>query len=222
MTSKSSMVTAAQTPAALVQERLERMIAAGDLSPGERLNEVALAKNFSVTRGPIREAARALEKLGLVTIIPNRGAFVRECTLDEAMDIYELNALIFGLAAAQAAQSIDAARAKALIDLVDAMDVAAAGGDTEVFFELNIQFHKSILDGARNEQIAPVYLGFIKKLALLRRAAFRHHPNMAASNAEHRHLLEAILAGDAETAQKFASKHGAAGRARLLAALARD
>jgi len=74
------------------------MIARGELGPGQHINEMALARRLGVSRGPVREAARALERMGLVTVILNRGAFVRELQNDEALAIYGLNALLVSVA----------------------------------------------------------------------------------------------------------------------------
>jgi DNA-binding GntR family transcriptional regulator len=202
-----------------VQAELERLITDGELQPGERLNEVALAKRLGVSRGPVREAARGLEKSGLVTVIVNRGAFVRTLTIDEAMDIYELNAVIFGLAASQLAVLVSAAQAMELRGLVDGMDRAAEASDADAFFELNVRFHQRIMSFARNRQAEALYGDFTKKLLLFRRRSFDREGNMAQSNAEHRALLQAIAAGQSELARERAEHHARAGRARFLGAI---
>ena len=107
-----------------------------------------------------------------MTVIVNRGAFVRALTLDEAMDIYELNAVIFGLAAGQLAVSITAAQALELQALVDGMDRAGAASDPDAFFDLNVRFHQDIMRLARNRQAEAVYGDFTKKLLLFRRRSF--------------------------------------------------
>jgi DNA-binding GntR family transcriptional regulator len=205
-----------------VQVELERLITEGALQPGERLNEVALARRLGVSRGPVREAARALEKSGLVTVIVNRGAFVRTLTIDEAMDIYELNAVIFGLAAGQLAVTVTAAQAMELRGLVDGMDRAGEASDPDVYFDLNLRFHQRILSFARNRQAETLYGEFTKKLLLFRRRSFDREGNMARSNAEHRGLLEAIVAGQSGLARERAEHHARAGRARFLGAIACD
>jgi DNA-binding GntR family transcriptional regulator len=202
-----------------VQLELERLITEGELQPGERLNEVALAKRLGVSRGPVREAARALEKSGLVTVIVNRGAFVRALTLDEAMDIYELNAVIFGLAASQLAVSITAAQAMELQALVGGMDRAGAASDPDAFFALNVRFHHCIVSFARNRQAEAVYSDFTKKLLLFRRRSFDREGNMQQSNNEHRALLQALAAGQSGLARERAESHARAGRARFLGAI---
>ncbi|MGE0718940.1 MAG: GntR family transcriptional regulator [Alphaproteobacteria bacterium] len=207
--------------ASRVQDALERMILDGRLPPGERLNEIALARLLGVSRGPVREAARALEKGGLVTVIMNRGAFVRTLSLDEAIDTYELATLLFAFAAAQLAQAVTAAQATALLRLLDTMDRAIAATDREAFFAGNIRLHEAIVGGARNREVAAAYLVNTKRLQLCRRRSFEPAANMAESNAEHRRLVEAILAGDSEAARHRAWEHGRAGRARFLAAIDR-
>jgi DNA-binding GntR family transcriptional regulator len=200
---------------------LERLIADGTLAPGERLNEVAIGRRLGVSRGPVREAARALEKTGLVTVIMNRGAFVRSLSLDEAMAIYELNAVLFGLAAGLLAAGVTAAEALVLRDLVDGMDRAVAAGDRDGFFARNVEFHTRIMTFSPNREAETVYLAYAKKLMLLRRRSFEREGHMAQANREHRALLEAILAGNSALARERAEAHARAGRARFLSAIER-
>src|SRR5919112_4635270 len=82
----------------LIRRELERMIARGELKAGERLNENALAAKLGVSRGPIREACRGLEQSGLVDVVVNRGVFIRELGAREAAELYEVRAVLYGLA----------------------------------------------------------------------------------------------------------------------------
>src|ERR1035438_3624657 len=76
----------------VVQSELERMILGGELAPGEKLTEVALAGRLGVSRGPLREAFRMLEEAGLVRTEKNRGVFVRDLPVEEAIEIFDLRA----------------------------------------------------------------------------------------------------------------------------------
>jgi DNA-binding GntR family transcriptional regulator len=67
------------------------------------INESALAQIFSISRGPIREACRSLEKSNLVRVVTNRGVFVREMSVAQAAEIYDVRAHLFGLAGRLAA-----------------------------------------------------------------------------------------------------------------------
>lgn len=119
----------AQPLASGVQGRIEALILSGALKPGERLNEVVLARQLGVSRGPVREAARALERTGLVTLIMNRGAFVRSMGIDEVMETYELNAVLAndaGLARRHGKAHTRAGRARFLA-AIDYHDTAPPG-----------------------------------------------------------------------------------------------
>jgi DNA-binding GntR family transcriptional regulator len=205
-----------------IRAELERMILDGTLAPGERLNEVALARRLGVSRGPVREAARSLERLGLVTVILNRGAFVRTVPLDEALDCYALNGLLFGFGCAQLAATITAAQALELRGLFDGMELAVKATDREEFFALNIRFHERIMGFSRNRQAEAVYLEQTRKLMLFRRRSFDRSSSMAESNAEHRRILDALLAGDADLARRYAEEHSRSGRARFLSSIDTD
>src|SRR3546814_19342740 len=71
---------------------LEGMIVSGELSGGDRLNETVLAERFGVSRGPVREACRGLERSGLIRFVANRGVFVREMNVKEALELFDVRA----------------------------------------------------------------------------------------------------------------------------------
>lgn len=198
------------------------MILGGTLRPGERLNEVTLARDLGVSRGPVREAARALEKTGLVTVIMNRGAFVRSLTLPEAMDIYEINATLFGLAAHNAARGLTTAQAAKLRIMVEAMEAAATRDARDAFFQINTDFHALIMACSGNMEAAALYAELTRKLRLLRRRSFEQPGHMRDANREHRSLLDAILARRPVAARNQAEAHARLGRGRFLEAIGRN
>jgi len=202
-----------------IARRIEAMILGGMLHPGERLNEVNLARDLGVSRGPVREAARALEKTGLVTVIMNRGAFVRSLTLAEAMDIYEINASLFGLAARNAARGLTDAQATKLRTMVDAMEAAAARDARDAFFQINSDFHAFIMACGRNTEAGALYAQMTRKLRLLRRRSFEQPGHMRDANREHRALMDAILACRPLLARNRAEAHARLGRVRFLDAI---
>jgi DNA-binding GntR family transcriptional regulator len=80
-----------------IAARLSERIVAGAYEPGQRILEQALAAEFGVSRGPVREALRILERDGLVTILPRRGALVTALTIDEVREIFDVRAMLHGL-----------------------------------------------------------------------------------------------------------------------------
>lgn len=207
-----------------VAQRLQALILDGTLRPGERLNEVLLARSLGTSRGPVREAARALEKTGLVRIVMNRGAFVRDLDIAEATELYEISGLIFGLAAARAAIGMTAAQRLMLRIIVAAMDQAIAQHARESFLRLNADFHMRLLAFAGNREAEALYAQLDRKLTLLRRRSFECPgrlavAKMAKANAEHRALLRAMLRHDAAQARRLAEAHAGSGHRRFLEAI---
>jgi DNA-binding GntR family transcriptional regulator len=205
--------------ATLVQQEIERLILDGDLKAGERLNENALAARLGVSRGPIREATRGLEKAGLVKLGVNRGAFVREIGLAEASEIYDLRALMFGLACQRVAARRDPGRLKILLHLVKRMDDVRRDADASAYYPLNLEFHETLIGFADSTRLAAIYASLVKEAHLFRRRALSSNVNMAQSNAEHRRIVEAIVAGRASQARKLGEAHVLAGKRRFLAAI---
>src|SRR4051794_24233687 len=140
--------------ALLIEGEIDRLIMAGELAPGDRINENQLALRLGVSRGPIREALRSLEAGGLVELKPNRGVFVRSITLAEACDIYEVRAALFGLAGRLCAQRVSDEEIAELQRLVAAMEQAAKAKDIEAYYPLNLELHEFIVDHSRNPVLA--------------------------------------------------------------------
>jgi len=88
------------------QQEIERMILDGEIGPGSKLTEAWLSERLGVSRGPIREAFRMLEESGLVRQEKNRGVFVRDIPLEEALEIYDLRAAMDELVGRRLAETI--------------------------------------------------------------------------------------------------------------------
>ena len=150
---------------------------------------------MGTSRGPIREAIKVLAGLGIVTAVANRGVFVRQLSLREMVEIYELRALVFGYAADRAcehlhrrAQEADGGPARR------AWTPPARREDGTLYYELNLQFHALILVLSNNRRAHQAYDDYVKELHLVRRKYFNAPGNMRRSNVEHRAIFEAIVA----------------------------
>lgn len=206
-----------RTLAGIVQEELERMILGGGFSVGERLNENTLAARLGVSRGPVREACRALAEIGLVELIPNRGVFIREIGDAEAAELYDVGAGLFAVAARLLAEKAPAEDLAALELLLDRME-AAAGESFDAYYPLNLEFHDLILRATGNARLLAAYRQLVKGLHLFRARGLMRGGGLEVSNAEHRLVVEAIRAGDALGAFEAAYGHVQAGKARMLKA----
>ena len=205
--------------ASTVVEELKRAIEEGELEPGERINEATLALRMGTSRGPIREAIRVLTGMGLVTPVANRGVFVRQISVPEMIEIYDLRALVFGYACERATEFMTAARLKTLQSLMTQMENAARAGKGAAYYEANLKFHKCVLEFSNNKRAAETYESCVKELHLFRRPAFNYAAKMSRSNQEHRAILDAMASGKGAQARKLGEQHVLSGRQRLLESL---
>lgn len=206
---------------AIVRKELERMIVGGDLKAGERLNEQRLATQLGVSRGPVREALRALEQDGLVTAVVNLGVFVRQVGIDEAVEMYDMRALVFAFACARLARSTDADQQAELAALVAEMDAIIARGDRLEYYRLNLRFHDLIMEFSDHRRATQIYQSLVKEGHLLRQRSLQPVESMRQSNSEHAAILAAIVADDCEAARAAAEAHHMGGKRRWLDTLGR-
>jgi DNA-binding GntR family transcriptional regulator len=199
-----------------VASELKRLIYSGEFEPGERLNEAALATRMGTSRGPIREAMKVLAGLGLVTSVPNKGVFVRQLSVRDMIEVYELRALVFAYAAERACEHFSAQHAVQFEQLLSEMDAAWEANDGTRYYELNLAFHELILDLSGNLRAKQAYDDYVKELHLFRRKYFNVSANMRRSNAEHRKIYHAIASGSPAKAWAAARRHVLDGRSRLL------
>lgn len=201
----------------LVQQEIERMILSGELRAGERLNEQVLAARLGVSRGPIREATRGLERAGLVTAVVNHGVYVRKLSQEEAFETYDLRALLTGFACERLACKSTPAQRAHLDRLVSRMDAAARSGNSTTYYTLNLEFHDALMDYASHQRAQQIYASLVKEMHLFRQRSLVSPENMLESNAEHRSMVAAIVAGDPVAARQTGESHVSGGRRRFAA-----
>jgi DNA-binding GntR family transcriptional regulator len=202
-----------------LEKQIERLIVDGELAPGARLNEIQLASRFGTSRGPLREATRSLEAKGFVEVIRNRGVFVRQLSVEEALEVYDLRAALFGLAGRLLAQKMTDELLAKLNGQLDAMEAAARKGDFESYYPLNLEFHHTIVESSGNRALFAEYQRFVKKMHLFRAKSLVQGGGLAVSNREHREMVDALASGDVERAHATHWRHVERAKARLLAAL---
>ncbi|RXV72243.1 phosphonate utilization associated transcriptional regulator [Burkholderia stabilis] len=205
-----------QSLAMIVQDMLERAIVSGEYAPGEKLNEVEIATKLNVSRGPVREAFRALEQAGLLRNEKNRGVTVRVVPLREAEEIYEVRAMLDESVARALAQRISPDTLKVLKGIIQSMKDAAKTHDVTRYTELNVQFHDAMVVGVGNTHLTDTYRRLVRQLGLLRQAAIEAEEDaIAVSAAEHDKIVQALAGGDGEKAVALVREHVAHGLARM-------
>lgn len=205
----------------LMQEEIERLIMMGELAVGSRINESELAQRFNTSRGPIREALRALEEAGLVRNEKNRGVFVREIGFEEADEIYELREALEEIIGRRVANAMKPDAIERLKGMLAPMKSAAQAADLEQYAQLNLQFHEILLETAGSQKLIETYKRLIKELHLFRMRALDSGGGLRVSVDEHREIVDAIASGDPDRAGKAMRQHVAESRARMHKALGR-
>ena len=209
----------AKTLSTIVGEAIEEMIVSGELTAGDRINESALATRLGVSRGPIREACRRLEEAGLLESATNQGVFVREMTLEEARDLYEVRGALSGLAGRLIVERASESQVSSLVARVDEMDAVARANDFSTYYGLNLAFHGALIDAAANPALAHSYRSIANQLHLYRRRGLVQKGSLQVSNAEHRAIVDALKARDDDAAERAMRRHVASGWARMSASV---
>lgn len=206
--------------ATLAQQELERRIVCGEIPAGAKLNEVEMATALGISRGPVREAFSALAQAGLVRVEKNRGVFVRQVSLEEANEFYEVRAALEGLIGQLAARRIAIDEIEAMRAVVKRMQMTHKSRKADEYFALNVEFHDLLARAARNNALLAQYRGIVNQLDLYRRATIAHSADhIPQSTAEHEAIIEAVAARDEQRAQTLLVEHVLVSRARLHAAL---
>jgi phosphonate utilization transcriptional regulator len=199
----------------LVQKEIERMILAGELAVGAKLNEVALAERLGVSRGPVREAFRALEESGLVRQEKNRGVFVRQVSVEEAEEIYEVRAALDEWVGRRVARSANAEQVRELKAIVERMERAATKHDADAWHALNLEFHDRLVGFAGNAKLLATYRRLVNELNLYRRQTLAQRGALPHFTREHRDIVAKIAAGNAIAAGKALHDHVIGSRERM-------
>ncbi len=192
----------------LVRREIERQIVSGEIAAGAKLNELELSSELGVSRGPVREAFRALEQTGLVRTEKNRGVFVREVSLAEADEIYEVRAALDGMIGRLAASRRTAAQLARLRGILKRMRAVGRARDADRYFPLNLEFHQVLAEAAGNVALAANYQRVVNELNLCRREMLHHDSdNITRSTREHEAVVEAVARGDGEAASRLLFEH---------------
>lgn len=198
--------------ATTISEDISRYLAediiSGVLKPGLKLEEHAIAKQFKVSRTPVREAFRQLAATGLIESRPHRGVIVVELELHQLNDLFEALSEIEAMCARLSAQRMKLVERKHLENLHLREASVLEAEDDLVYFDYNGQLHAAIHKGAHNHTLAEIAQDLRRRLSPFRRSTFFKEGNWPYhSSMEHDELVAAILASDQEGAYNAMRSH---------------
>jgi DNA-binding GntR family transcriptional regulator len=198
-------LTAPRTIAGQVAARLRAEIVAGGREPGTKLRQVEIARAYGVSTTPVREALAMLQREGLVRLHPQRGAVVFLPSIEDLREHYEIRAALESLAASRTAERFEESWVAPLEALLDEMSTGPAASR---YIELNQHFHTQLYEHCGRSRL-------VEMIAALRDAssAYLHIYRAAADfpvarlDGEHRAILNACIARDAEGAAAATREH---------------
>lgn len=194
-----------RTAQELAYDTLRRGILSGDLPPGTKLNQSAVAKRLRVSTTPVREALGRLAGDGLVRIDAHRGALVRGVNDEELEEIYELRQILEPLAARKAAAHITEAQLAEAEQLWQRMQDHS---DAARWAENNRHFHAVIVAASRSPNLTAILKSLQASSARYVQWSLTVTPErFVTANHDHRQLLDALLSRDGDRAAAIEGQH---------------
>jgi DNA-binding GntR family transcriptional regulator len=190
-----------------VYKKIREDILSGVYHENEELKENTLGLELGVSRTPVREALRQLELEGLVTMIPNKGAYVTGITSKDIHDIYTIRSYLEGLCARWACEHITEAQIEALEEVLYLSDFHARRGHHEQLVELDNKFHELIYNACGSKILNHVLSDFHQYVERVRKITLAMPSRAAKSNKEHADIVEAIKKRDGKLAEALAYEH---------------
>ncbi|WP_158738479.1 GntR family transcriptional regulator [Alteribacillus sp. YIM 98480] len=192
-----------------VTKEIRNEIVKGEYEPGKKLSESALSKHYGVSRTPVREALKQLEREGLVEISPRVGTRVTKPTEKELNELFTVKASLEGLAAGLLAANQEVSKIDAIEEAVNQMEKAVETKDHDLFVKSNKDFHEVILEGADNSKLSYLLELLLNQMPYQRYVYLSIEvPNrLEQSFLEHKKVLAALRKGNPKEAEEMMRAH---------------
>lgn len=198
-----------------VAELLRSRIFSHELAPGGWIDEQAIAEELGISRTPMREALKVLASEGLVVLKPRRGCYVAQLSEQDLDEVFPIMALLESRCAFEAARKASDEDVARLEVLHQELELFASQGDADRFFAVNDAFHGALQDIAGNGWLKHLIDDTRKVIKLTRRHSLQLEGRVEQSLAEHREIMAALRAKDADLAARRMHDHLLSGRQAL-------
>ncbi len=190
-----------------VAGKLREMIRKGALVRGQRIIEAELCEQIGVSRTPLREALRVLESEGLVERFPHRGAHIRQPSMHEIQEMFEVMGVLEGTCARLAVKKMTPSGWRRIERLHRKLEAHFAEGDREKYIAVNNIFHSLVQELAGNRVLDDIVRRLREKVALYRHQQIYEPGRFDESMREHREILEALCRRDPDAAETCMKGH---------------
>lgn len=191
----------------VVFKTLRQAILTGELKPGERLMEIHLANKLGVSRTPIREAIRQLEREGLVIMVPRKGAQVASITEKSLTDVLEVRLALEKLAVELACKRISYEQKEILKEKMLEFEQLAGTDDASLIARADVAFHDAIFESTGNMRLGQMVNNLAEQMYRYRFEYIKDRSGHEKLVSEHRLIYDAIIRADIEEATKQISVH---------------
>ena len=193
-----------------IRNAIREAIFSGELNPGDRIIETYWARELGVSQGPVREAIRDLEAMGLVETVPFKGSRVRTLTEKDVRDNYSVRICLESKSIRDAISQLDDQQLAALVEqlrtILHQMDDCANRGDLRQFTDCDTLFHRAIIDATGNQVLLKLWEQCNMR-NWFRFSALTDAESLRQLQSGHQQLLEAICARDVKTATSVLEDH---------------
>jgi DNA-binding GntR family transcriptional regulator len=189
-----------------IAAQLSERIVSGAYTPGQRIMEQAIAEEFEVSRGPVREALRLLEKEGLVMILPRRGAQVTNPTIEEVNEIFDIRAMLNGLRDRLIAEGKQRDQLVPVLEqeIARLAQTAAAPGPGDEYIEIVLRLNRLLTQAAGNHRLQTILGSLAVQTVRYTRLGLSTPQRRRQSVQNWQSLLRAIRDGDGDAAERIA------------------
>lgn len=187
--------------------RLKSSILSGEYRDGAELRESTVAEKLGVSRTPVREAIRQLEKEGLVEVYPNRRAHVKGITFKDVEDIYQIRSRLEGLCAEKVVASITEERLSQLEEIIFLSKYYEQRNDVDRLVMMDGQFHELLYASCGSKILEHQLRDYHQYVKTARHNSLKRPERIRVSVKEHEEILEAIKRRDAKLADELARQH---------------
>lgn len=191
----------------VVFNTLRKAILKGELKPGERLMEIALAERLGVSRTPVREAMRKLELEGLVVMIPRRGAQVANITEKDLNDVLEVRIALENLSIENACMRMTEEQLEELWNAAKNFEATMAEGNLVKLAEADVAFHEVIYKSSDNRRLNQVLNNLREQIYRYRVEYLKDEETRKLLVKEHKEIYEAIKKRDVKSAKEISYQH---------------
>ena len=200
-------ITKKNTRTQILLSEIEKLIVNGSMVPGQRLDEMVLAKKYGVSRTPVREAIRALIAIGLVQNTGKQGSQVAKLSISMLIEMFELMAVLEGMCAQLAARRATKNELLEMKKTHQLLEKTFEKGNHKEFYNVNLQFHDQLYNASHTQYLAEETLRLRRRLSPYRMRVTFQPGRMNSTLEEHNKILIAIKKGESELAKNEAISH---------------